>query len=99
MKLDKNHLDQFENISPPMRHALTIPVEIRKPLAGVHLYVCCSTFNQRGTRVDVLDVATALRVLGEEEHAALSFACELIMNTPGGNQHHADVLARLKEGA
>lgn len=98
MRLDKSHLDQFENISPPMRHALTIPVEIRKPLAGVCIYVCASAFDSRATRVDVLDTATALRVLGEEEHAALSFAYELIMNTPGGNQHHADVLARLKEG-
>jgi hypothetical protein len=42
--LDKTHLDQFENISPPMVNALTLPVA---GLEGVIVYVCASPFTAR----------------------------------------------------
>jgi hypothetical protein len=56
MKLDKTHLGQFENISPPMLDAVTIPTGID----GVAIYVCRSPFNFTATRDDVLRVAKAL---------------------------------------
>lgn len=98
MKLDKGHLDQFEDIAPPMRHALTLPVEIDKPLAGVHIYVCASTFNRKATRQDVLNVATALRVVDSETYTALIWAADKLMEVPGGHGHVIDILRRLARG-
>ena len=62
MKLDKSHLDQFEDIAPPMRDALTIPVE--GVLGGLVIYVCASPFHP-ATREDVLKVAQALELVEE----------------------------------
>lgn len=57
IELDKTHLDQFENISPPMRDALSIPTGIE----GVVVYVCRSAFNDTAKRKDVLRVARGLQ--------------------------------------
>jgi hypothetical protein len=62
MTLDKNHLNEFENISPPMRDALTIPV------AGLEvvIYVCRSPFQLGKTSSrEVKRVAQALALLPE----------------------------------
>jgi hypothetical protein len=68
MRLDKNHLDQFENIQPPMRAALSLPVLGKE---GIIVYVCASPFAraERGSvRVhkDVLAVAEALKLDGTD---------------------------------
>lgn len=55
VNLDKSYLTYFENISVPMRQAVTIPVE-GEP--GVRIYICAS--NSRATKNDVLRVARAL---------------------------------------
>jgi hypothetical protein len=61
LTLDKSHLDQFENIAPPMKDALTLPV---LGTHGVLIYVCRSPFSahmpQAAKRGDVLRVAQAL---------------------------------------
>lgn len=61
IELDKNHLDQFENISPPMRSALTIPTNIE----GIVIYVCSTPFGPPCSlvkeRKDVLRVARGLQ--------------------------------------
>lgn len=98
MKLDTSHLDQFENIAPPLRHALTLPVETDKPLAGVVVYVAGSAFDHRTTRQDVLDVAVKLRLLTPELHNALHRAYDILMNTPGAHQDVCDALANLMDG-
>jgi hypothetical protein len=60
MRLDKDHLNQFEDIAPPMLDALSLPV-IGKD--GVVVYVCRSPFNEKATMNDVLEVAVALTTL------------------------------------
>jgi hypothetical protein len=63
MTLDKSHLDQFENIAPPMKDALTLPV---LGTHGVIIYVCRSPFSahmpKAATRADVRAVALALQI-------------------------------------
>jgi hypothetical protein len=65
--LDKNHLDQFEDIAPPMCNALTIPVE---GLRGVVIYVCASPFTGRTSKDTIRRIAEALR-LDEADMAVL----------------------------
>jgi hypothetical protein len=59
IELDKSHLNQFENIAPPMRDALTIPVKGKE---GVCIYVCATPFADLATNTkrDVYEVARGL---------------------------------------
>jgi hypothetical protein len=57
MRLDKDHLDQFENISPPLIDCLSLPVIGKE---GVCVRVSRSAFNDTAKRLDVLEVAGAL---------------------------------------
>jgi hypothetical protein len=95
MKLDKNHLDQFENIAPPTLDTLSLPVIGKE---GVCIRVSRSPFNDTATRQDVLDVAVALRIVDSEITGALNRAHEILMNTPGGHQDICDIIANLATG-
>lgn len=88
MELDKNHLDQFENIAPPMRAALTLPIN-GKGFEGVTVYVCCSPFARCESglvkaRRDVLAVAQRLMLAPDitKEHAKAIDAAEAILALP-----------------
>jgi hypothetical protein len=100
MRLDKNHLDQFENIQPPMRAALTLPVVGKK---GITVYVCASPFaraerGHTGVHKDVLAVAEALMLgvepVGDADDllTLLIKAVDIIMHAPGGHGDVADGL-------
>lgn len=88
MKLDKNHLDQFENIAPPMRAALTLPIT-GKGFDGVTVYVCCSPFARSESGLvkaqrDVLAVAQRLMLAPNitTEHAKAIDAAAAILALP-----------------
>jgi len=59
MQLDKSHINDFENITPPMLDAITLPII---GVEGVAIYVCRTPFNLTATRADVVRVAQALRL-------------------------------------
>jgi hypothetical protein len=98
MKLDKNHLNQFENISPPMVAALTIPVEGVWKNEHVVIYVCIPAF-ATGTKTRVLHVARSLAIVDEEAAAHLIEASDLLMTVPGGHQHLCDTLRAIAASA
>lgn len=80
MKLDKTHLGQFEDIQPPMQHALTLPIQTDDKLprdTGITIYVCASTFYsgpKLPTRNDVLAVAKDLMLHSEMPSLAVAEA-------------------------
>jgi hypothetical protein len=98
MKLDKNHLNQFENISPPMVETLTLPIEGLKSGESVVVYVCIPAFAS-GSKSTVLKVARSLAIVDEEAAAALIQAAELLMSVPGGHQHLCDELRHIAASA
>jgi hypothetical protein len=95
MRLDKNHLDQFENISPRTLDTLSLPVTGKE---GVCVRVSRSPFNDTATRQDVLDVAVSLRIVDADIINALNRAYEILMKAPGGHQDVCDIIAHLASG-
>lgn len=55
MRLNKNHKNEYEDIAPPMRNAVTIPVEG----TNVVIYVCGTLFNP-ASRQQVAEVVKRL---------------------------------------
>jgi hypothetical protein len=104
MRLDKGHLNQFENIQPPMQHALTLPVTTQATMprdTGITIYVCASTFfcgPNPPARKDVLDVAKRLRLLDDDMLQSIRNAVDILMHAPGGHGYTIDMLEKLLEG-
>lgn len=89
MQLYRGALNQFESISPPMSHALTLPVQSDHKIprdTGITIYVCASSFfHQPAQRSDVLKVAKALVLLTPADEKAMRQAAEMLMHVPGGH--------------
>lgn len=102
LRLDTGHLNLFENIQPPMQHALTLPVTTQDTLprdTGITVYVCASPFSHpHPKRGDVEHVAKRLRLLDDETYSALCRAADMLMEVPGGHGDVIDLLRRLAGG-
>lgn len=104
LRLDKGHLNQFENIQPPMQHALTLPVTTQETMprdTGISLYVCATPFYcgpKQPTRKDVFMVAKQLRLLDDDTYEALCKAADMLMHVAGGHQDVIDLLRTLARG-
>jgi hypothetical protein len=80
MKLDKNHLHQFEDISPPMKNALTLPVlAFNGRETGVIVYVCGSTFGKQVGMKQIQQVAQSLQLGATTE---LEKAIHMVASSP-----------------
>jgi hypothetical protein len=83
MRLNKDHLNQPENIQPPMMHALTLPIQTDDKLprdTGIIVYVCASTFGPfQRNREDVLAVAKELMLSSEMPSLSVAESAILLL--------------------